>query len=1092
MGTNSFISKVTPLGSATTYTIKDPIMQETIIGTQTGQTGSWTGKSNYINALYDGLTIRYYLPYAPSGNATLNLTLADGTTTGAINCYYGGNTRLTTHYGVGNVIELTYFSAGSVSVGGTATTDNRWYAKANYVDGNDVNVSRITYPRLKTGAVGIGRYTLFMEASDGTYQSLTSTFNSTGTSHVKNTAKFKLGRIYYRNRSDDLAANNSSDTNNSWMDQQTSLVDLRYSTNCGTTLVARKPIYIVGTVGTDGYFTLADTWYSQTEPTSEDGKVYIYLGMVYNDTNPYRVAFEVENPVYWYKNSGFRLYGSGRGISNITRSGTTFTATRDDGSTFTFSQQDSNTTSFTITANATDGIWDLTGTNGTNAVTYAVAPYSAQQSKASFDTSSTNPTRTDRLNYNGYLYATKLYSGGAEVLTSHQSLSGYIPKSTLSGAYDIMYSSAANTPTRLAANTTTTKKFLRMTGTGSAGAAPAWDTVTKSDVGLGNVENTALSTWAGSSNITTIGTLSSGTVPWARLSNVPNASTSTAGIIQIGSGASNAAAGNHTHTTSIATDSGTNQITLALGTKYKLTAGGTSYIFTMPSNPNTDTTVTQTNTTATNDYRVLLSGSANDTTEDTTSNKNTNLRFNPGTQLLSVGGSISATGDLDITGNATFNGETSVDSLTAGSLLVNGATSFVQIPTAPTPATTSNDTSVATTAFVKNNLGGLSGAMHFKGTTTTAMSDGLTTAAVTIGGSSYTPSAGDVVLYSDSEFVWTGSAWERLGRDSSFKTTQTAVTTATTASTTTTTTFVSKIEQDANGVIKYTTQPLPTYNNYSHPTTTSASAAAVKVGRDTLGHVVLGNAITYSDVGAASAAHAHGNITNDGKVGSTADYALHTTTGGAVTASSFAVTSPSASGSTTAFIDTVSQDSKGKISATKKNITAATTSTAGIMAMSNANINTMLNQLTTGSSDPADNDYYISQYVNGGSTTTTYHRRPMSNLYNYIKTKLNVTNNTVNLSYNTESTIATIGGTAIKVKLPASDNTDTKNTAGSTNSTSKLFLIGATAQSANPQTYSNSAVYAQAGAFAATSVKVAEKVTLQYNSTTNALDFIFA
>ena len=34
---------------------------------------------------------------------------------------------------------------------------------------------------------------------------------------------------------------------------------------------------------------------------------------------------------------------------------------------------------------------------------------------------------------------------------------------------------------------------------------------TKSDIGLGNVENTALSTWAGSTNITTLGTISSGT-----------------------------------------------------------------------------------------------------------------------------------------------------------------------------------------------------------------------------------------------------------------------------------------------------------------------------------------------------------------------------------------------------------------------------------------------------------------------------------------------------------------------------------------------------------------------------------------------------
>ena len=54
----------------------------------------------------------------------------------------------------------------------------------------------------------------------------------------------------------------------------------------------------------------------------------------------------------------------------------------------------------------------------------------------------------------------------------------------------------------------------------------------------------------------------------------------------------------------------------------------------------------------------------------------------------------------------------------------------------------------------------------------------------------------------------------------------------------------------------------------------------------------------------------------------------------------------------------------------------------------NSTANNMLNSLTTGSSTPEDNDYYISQYVNGGSTTTTYHRRPVSKLYEYMKNKL--------------------------------------------------------------------------------------------------------
>ena len=53
-------------------------------------------------------------------------------------------------------------------------------------------------------------------------------------------------------------------------------------------------------------------------------------------------------------------------------------------------------------------------------------------------------------------------------------------------------------------------------------------------------------------------------------------------------------------------------------------------------------------------------------------------------------------------------------------------------------------------------------------------------------------------------------------------------------------------------------------------------------------------------------------------------------------------------------------------------------------------------------------------------------------------------------------------------KTQITDYTDTKNTAGSTNSTSKLYLIGATSQAANPRTYSNSSVYTSGGMVYAT------------------------
>lgn len=63
---------------------------------------------------------------------------------------------------------------------------------------------------------------------------------------------------------------------------------------------------------------------------------------------------------------------------------------------------------------------------------------------------------------------------------------------TWTGAYRLVYSTAATTLTTLAPNSTTTRKFLRQVGANNAATAPAWDTVTKDDVGLGNVPNWAV------------------------------------------------------------------------------------------------------------------------------------------------------------------------------------------------------------------------------------------------------------------------------------------------------------------------------------------------------------------------------------------------------------------------------------------------------------------------------------------------------------------------------------------------------------------------------------------------------------------------
>ena len=73
--------------------------------------------------------------------------------------------------------------------------------------------------------------------------------------------------------------------------------------------------------------------------------------------------------------------------------------------------------------------------------------------------------------------------------------------STLLGS--IPYQSNTDITSLLPPNTTTTRKFLRQTGDGTNGAVPSWDTVTATDVGLGNVTNESKATMFTSPTFTT-------------------------------------------------------------------------------------------------------------------------------------------------------------------------------------------------------------------------------------------------------------------------------------------------------------------------------------------------------------------------------------------------------------------------------------------------------------------------------------------------------------------------------------------------------------------------------------------------------------
>lgn len=76
-------------------------------------------------------------------------------------------------------------------------------------------------------------------------------------------------------------------------------------TGAALSLALWKPVYVVCTPQADGSAIIDSTTpYVQALPTTEDGKIYIYLGIAVSATT---VELEMNHPVYYYKNNAIRI-----------------------------------------------------------------------------------------------------------------------------------------------------------------------------------------------------------------------------------------------------------------------------------------------------------------------------------------------------------------------------------------------------------------------------------------------------------------------------------------------------------------------------------------------------------------------------------------------------------------------------------------------------------------------------------------------------------------------------------------------------------------------------------------------------------------
>lgn len=292
-------------GGSATYA--NAIHYGAVDGTSTST--AFTATIDGITTLYDGLTILLYNGVVTSAaNYTININ-----NLGAYGTYNNmtlGNsitptaaTRDTTIFNI-NYAMLMIFST-HITGGITGWICYRGYDANTNTIGYQIRGNSSSLPMTDK----VYRYRLLFTSADGSKfvpANTSSATNATTARSVCQTPIDPFGRIVYYGSTSAVNAGSRPSVSSLWTLYQ---FTFGYSFNMSggdLTLTAWKPIYIKCAPQSDGSAIIDSTTpYVQALPSTEDGKIYIFLGIAYSATS---VELFPEHPVYYYKDGCIRLW----------------------------------------------------------------------------------------------------------------------------------------------------------------------------------------------------------------------------------------------------------------------------------------------------------------------------------------------------------------------------------------------------------------------------------------------------------------------------------------------------------------------------------------------------------------------------------------------------------------------------------------------------------------------------------------------------------------------------------------------------------------------------------------------------------------
>lgn len=220
-------------------------------------------------------------------------------------------TRDTTIFNI-NYAMLFIYSSTIVEGGG-------WICYRGY----DANTNTIGY-QVRSNSYSLPamqkfyRYRLLFTSADGSHfvpANTSSSTNATSSRTVNQTPINPFGPIVYYGTTAAVEANAIPAASSLWVIYTLNLGYSFNRTGAALTLTSWSPVYIKCTPQTDGSAIIdSDTPYVQALPATNDGKIYIFLGVAYSATN---IELLNNHPIYYHDGTSIRTW-TGRTIPSIT------------------------------------------------------------------------------------------------------------------------------------------------------------------------------------------------------------------------------------------------------------------------------------------------------------------------------------------------------------------------------------------------------------------------------------------------------------------------------------------------------------------------------------------------------------------------------------------------------------------------------------------------------------------------------------------------------------------------------------------------------------------------------------------------------